>query len=214
MESKLPHRGAQGDLVQFARAFVRGRLTGFEKDIQICLTPIPHPVEPDRPTHAYFPALATCCATLEYFARLYHGKVLEKKLGREQLNEYAGRFLPQPDYDVEMIRILFDAFRNAVAHRGVPSGVWIDKHRDGGGRRFTWKIYEDYKSPSMQIKPEARSIIKASPWPCRYTHRVHIHVGRLAQDICDSAADYVEALVSEKPLQGHFLRCMVALYPK
>lgn len=36
-DRRLPHRGVADDQAKFATGFLKGRLAGFEKDMQICL---------------------------------------------------------------------------------------------------------------------------------------------------------------------------------
>jgi hypothetical protein len=100
------HRGASGDDLVFARRFVQSRLAGFEKDIRICLTGVNSKVRPGM-THAYFPALAACCATLEYLAALHRGNI--HGLGWRQVADWARAYLPQPDYDGDTVRVLVEA---------------------------------------------------------------------------------------------------------
>lgn len=207
---KLLHRGAPNNPAQFARAFLEARLRGFEKDMCICLKGIK---SDDRPglTHAYFPALMNCCGMLEYLAGLYAGKI--DKLGRKDVATFANKYLPQPDYDAEVIRVLFDAFRNAVAHRGIASGVWVDLNPGMKGRRLTWKVMADTARPAIMVVASRSEIKFDSPWPCPYTHRVHIHLGRLWRDIRDSVDGYVDELITSKALQDKFMKCMEQLYP-
>ena len=61
-------------------------------------------------THAYFPALGACCATLEYFAGLHRGNL--RRVGWQQIAVWAQEYLRQPDYDRETVRLLFEAFRH------------------------------------------------------------------------------------------------------
>ena len=185
-----PHRGAMNNFPQFAPAFVRGRLAGFEKDMRICLRGFQLD-NGSGVTHAYFPALTTCCGMLEYLAGLYIGRL--DRLGKVEVIAYA-KYLPQPDYDAEAIRILFDAFRNAVAHRGIASGVWVDPHPATRGRRITWKVLADAGRPALEVVATQGEIKYDSPWPCAYTHRVHIHLGRLWREIRDSAYRYLAEL--------------------
>ena len=144
----LAHRGANGDMAVFAPRFIDGRLAGFNKISKICLTPVQ---SRDRAglTHAYFPALASCCGTLEYLTALYQGNT--NGIGWQQIAAFAERYLPQPAFDKETVRILFDAFRHPVAHRGIASGVWIDRNNGvGKGRRLTWKVSADAKASFLQ----------------------------------------------------------------
>ena len=107
MGKRVPHRGEADDKGAFAKAFVLGRLAGFEKDMEICLRPIPSKTRSGE-THAYFPALTACCGTLEYFAAMLSGRV--RGLGSKEVAEWSKLYLPQPDYDNEAIRVLMDAF--------------------------------------------------------------------------------------------------------
>ena len=114
MKGAPKHRGTGGNSSRFARRFVMSRLGGFEKDMQICLTPIQAKGRSGL-THAYFPALGACCATLEYLAGLYRGNL--RGVGWRDVATWAQNYLPQPDYNAETVRILFEAFRHPVAHR-------------------------------------------------------------------------------------------------
>lgn len=196
---------------RFASRFVRDRMAGFEKDIRICLTPAAARGRTGA-THAYFPALGTCCGTLEYLAGLYRGNL--RGLGAQHLAEWSGRYLRQPDYNDEAIRVLFDGFRHPVAHRGVASGVWIDR-RPGptNGDRLTWKLLAGSRRPALQVMPEAGQLQRDPPWACTYTHRLHIYLRSLAVDIRRGAAAYARDLEHDAQLQTHFMRCMEQLYP-
>lgn len=206
---RLLHRGAPDDPAKFARAFLEARLGGFEKDMHICLQGVQ---SKDRRglTHAYFPALMNCCGMLEYLAGLYVGRI--DGLGKKDVIAYA-KYLPQPDYNDEVIRVLFDAFRNAVAHRGIASGVWVDPHPNMQTRRLTWKVMADTARPALEVLANQSEIKFDSPWPCPYTHRVHIHLGRLWRDIRDSVEGYVDELATSQDLQNKFMKCMKRLYP-
>jgi hypothetical protein len=147
VKSAPVHRGAIRDTGSFAINFIEGRLIGFEKDIDICLTPIESKTR-EGVTYAYFPALAACCATLEYLTALYRGNI--RSVGWQQVADFGDRYLPQPDYNRETVHVLFDAFRHPVAHRGIASGVWVEPHHGAGRRRrLTWTVTADDKQPSL-----------------------------------------------------------------
>lgn len=203
------HRGAEADRAEFARRFLLGRLLAFEKDVRICLTPL-HLEGASTPTHAYFPALAACCGTLEYLSAFLRGRT--HGLGWPDVSNWAGRFLPQPDYDEETIRVLIEAFRHAVAHRGIASGVWVDR-RPGMNRRLTWRVTAARTRPSVALVPEAGALTLDSPWPCLYTHRVHIHLKAMAVDIREGAKHHAESFANDTQLVTHFFQCMRQLYP-
>lgn len=147
---------------------------------------------------------------LEYLAGLYVGRI--DGLGKKEVSAYA-KYLPQPDYNAEAIRVLFDAFWNAVAHRGIASGVWLDPHPPMRGRRLTWKVLADTVRPALKVLASQGEIKYDSPWPCPYTHCVHIHLGRLWREIRDSVDGYLAELVASRALQDNFVRCMKRLYP-
>jgi hypothetical protein len=185
-------------------------MEGFEKDMRICLTGVTSLTRPGV-THAYFPALMACCGMLEYFAGLYAGRT--EGLGKKEVAQYAAKFMPQPDYDTESIRLLFDAFRNSVAHRGIASGVWRDPHPSHGGRRLTWNIHANTARPALALVEESGVIKYESPWDCSYTHRFQIRLGRLWRDIRDSLPGYVLELSANAKARENFEACMRHLYP-
>jgi hypothetical protein len=207
--SKVLHRGANDDITAFARAFLEGRLKGFRKDMRICLTGVARE-DSKKLTHAYFPAFMSCCGMLEYLSGLYAGRL--ERLGAREIVQYS-RYLPKPDYDDDLLRIFYVAFRNAVAHRGVASGVWIDRDPGTAGRRLSWTMQASENSPALQLL-DAPGVIKVdSPWPCAYTHKLQIRLGRLWRDIHDSAPAYLAELEGSAQLQDRFARCMRHLYP-
>ena len=210
--SRAPHRGSSNDTGRFAKHFVLSRIAGFEKDVEICLTPIPSRARPG-PTHAYFPALAACSGTIEYLTAMYCGRV--DGLGWRNVHDWAQTYLPQPDYDDDAIRVLFEAFRNSVAHRGIASGIWRDqKPGPTHGRRITWKVFADARRPSIRIVAENGVLKNDPPWPCKYTHRVHIHLKSMAVDIRQAATRYADDVLGNHALQGKFVSCMRTLYPQ
>lgn len=212
MGKRLAHRGLINNPGGFAKKFVLARLAGFEKDMEICLRPIPSKTR-DGDTHAYFPALTASCGTLEYFAAMYSGRV--KGLGCKNVSDWSKIYMPQPDYNEELIRVLFDAFRNSVAHRGIASGVWIDK-RPGPTfkRRLTWKISEERFNPSICVIEENGKLVNDPPWPCEYTHRVHIYLASLIDEIKAGAIKFADDLEIKPDLHKNFYSCMEKLYPR
>lgn len=208
---KLRHRGSVGDPARFAKKFVRARMTGVEKDLEICLTPKPSSTR-GEPTHAYFPALGLCCGTIEYLTALHRGNIWG--IGWQQISAWANIFLPQPDYSSDIIRILFSAFRHPIAHRGIASGVWVDRAKGPGlGRRITWKVLADASRPAVRLVPENEELTRDPPWPCRYTHRVHAHLRSMRRDIREASETYVRTVQNDPRLQENFLVCMRQLYP-
>ena len=139
----------------FAAAFVRGRMAGFEKDMRICLTPVLRANGAGK-TYAYFPALSACTSTLEYLTALNRGDT--HGIGWGQVADFAGEYMRQPDFDRDTVRVMFEALRHPVAHRGIASGVWVDRNAGPGqGRRVVWKISAGSTRPACQIVAEEAS---------------------------------------------------------
>lgn len=205
------HRGAIGDVSFFARKFIEARLAGFDKDMSICLKPATIPNR-STATHAYFPALGACCGILEYLAALHHGNV--ENVGWDVVANWAAQYLPQPDYEQAVTRILVLAFRNSVNHRGIASGVYVDRRPGTGhGCRYTWKVHADSKRPACEIREEVGNLVKDPPWPCPYTHRVHIHLKGLQVDIRKAGRNFARDIARKPRLQRNFEACMDQLYP-
>ena len=208
MNFRLPHRGAS-DPADFAVKFVAARLLGFEKDMKICLTGVP---ATDRPgdTHAYFPALSACCGTLEYLSGLNAGRI--NPIGLKEILDFA-EHLPA-EYSADSVRVLYEAFRHPVAHRGIASGVWVDRNPAGKGRRLTWSITELKSRPAIDVVDHPGTLTSDPPWLCAYTHRAFIHLGSLWSDISNSAQLYMGKLATNKKMQTRFFKCMDQLYPR
>jgi hypothetical protein len=195
----------------FAPQFIEGRLVGFEKDMRICLTSVDSP-DGKKKTVAYFPALAACCSTLEYFVGLHRGSL--KPAGWPEVAAFANSYLRQPDFNAETVRVLFQAFRHPVAHRGIASGVWVDQTPgQANGRRLVWAIAAGTKRPACLVVAEAGTLRRDPPWPVSYTHRVHIHLGSLWRDIADGARQYAADVAQRAELQTRFAACMKRMYP-
>ena len=206
------HRGAPENISEFAKRFIAGRLAGFDKDMRICLTGVPSPTRPGL-THAYFPALATCCSTLEYLTALHRGNT--HGVGWQQVRDFATAYLPQPDYDAEVVRVLFDALRHPVAHRGIASGVWVDRSNGPNhGRRVVWKVSADARRPACQVLSEPGLLTRDPPWSTQYTHRVHVHLRGLWVDLRRAGTKLTKDIRSSHELQQNFLACMRQMYPQ
>jgi hypothetical protein len=155
----------------------------------------------------------SCFGMLEYLTGLHAGRV-GRGVGSAQLNEYALKYLPQPAYNDDVMYVLFEPFRHPVAHRGIASGVWVDQRPQTQGRRLTWKLFAGSHMRAVTIEASAGVLTRDPPWKCRYTHRVHIHIGRLWRDIRDSANKYRADLESDQGLLDNFFQCMQRMYPQ
>lgn len=194
--------------------FLRNRMDGFRKDMRICLTGVPRALGDRRPTHAYFPAVAICCATLEFLAGFHSGKgESESPIPLDDIKEFARLFMP-PSYNDELIHVLHKLLRHKTAHQGIATGVWIQKGGTGAGNRVIWRLTASYKHPGCRIEADAGELDRhTDPWKCRYTHRFHVNLGRLWCDLHQAAARYSAALHMDSQLQDNFERCMRRLYP-
>lgn len=180
--------------------------------MRICLRPERSRTDPGN-THAYFPALAACCALLEYMAGLSRGNT--HGVGSPDVVRWAATYLPQPAYDADHARVLFEAMRHPIAHRGIASGIWVDRNQGAGmGRRVTWKVFADARRPAVSIIPEVGQLVNDPPWPCPYSHRIHVHLKGLEVDIRRGIGRYMNALERDPLLLGNFDRCMHQLYPR
>lgn len=212
--TKSRYRGSGGDLQVFAPRFIEGRMQGFEKDMSICLAGIPTS-EGGGLTHAYFPALAACCGAIEYLGALSVGQrnPILRGLSRTHITDFARRYLPQPDYDAEAVRILWDLFRNGTAHHGITSGVWVDHHPAMNGRRLTWSITEKTGRPALSVQPKAGTLDRDPPWDTTYTHVATLMLGQVASDVIEAAGRLAaEIALGGEPL-NRFRVAMEALYP-
>jgi hypothetical protein len=149
---------------------------------------------------------------MEYLTALDRGNVSN---GWQQICGWARLHLSAAEYNDHKVRVLFDAFRNSVAHRGIASGVWIDQIQGPTrGNRLTWRVTASHRRPAIEIMEAPGTLKKDSPWPCSYSHRVHIHLKTLAIDLTNAATAYAEAVETDEALQDNFYRCMARLYPR
>lgn len=206
------YKGSGGDIRKYAEPYLRDRLKGFDKDMKVCLKGIPLPDSRDK-THAYFPALMNCCGLLELLGGLYTGNTDTTDIKR--VFKYR-RFLPQPDYSVENIRLLFVVLRHATAHLSIGSGVRIPRKGKYKDKRITWKIYADGRHPAITIEKDSDVLDDQSPWDCSHDYRMHVRLKRLQCDIRASVlkrGGYLSELLSSDALMQNFETCMRQIYP-
>ena len=211
MSERSSHRDAANDTVAFARNFIDGRLQGFNKDIRICLTPAKSETRAGN-TYAYFPALAACCSLLEYLTALFRGNA--RGIGWQQVSAFADLYLPQPDYAADTVLVLFEALRHPVAHRGIATGVWVDRAQQAQSqRRIVWQVNAGARKPACQLREEQGKLTRDPPWPTPYSHRMHIYLRQLASDIRKAGKAYSTDIGDDATLVRNFESCMRQLYP-
>ena len=143
---------------------------------------------------------------------LHRGKL--SGIGWDIAAIWAAKYLDS-HYTHDIVRVLFDGFRHSVAHRGIATGIWIDRHPDGKlNRRVTWKLTEFAERPACRLVEENGVLTNDPPWPCPHTHRMHIHLAALAQDLCAGAEAYANDLARDEGLQRNFENAMTILYPR
>jgi hypothetical protein len=106
--------------------------------------------------------------------------------------------------------VLFEAFRHAVAHRGIVSGVML---HEKSKRRIAWSIADGLSRPAIQIVADAGEDPRA-PWHCPHTHRAHIYLGRLASDIRAGGTSYANAIGANARLIQNFAKAMEWIFPR
>lgn len=207
------HRNAAKDRALYAERFLKGRLKGFKKDIEICTKGYMISGKKSK-THAYMPALITCISYLEYMATLFTGNI-QKLTAQSKVNQYSRKFLDQNIYSKEDIRILYKVFRNPIAHRGIPSGVIID-HKDNEKRRITWKIYVRPEKSAISIQKKKGILQRDPPWDVPFNYRGIISIGRLWRDLIESVegeSGFIDCLKKDNIRLNNFFKIMKKLYP-
>ncbi len=198
-------------VVRFATIFIRRRLKGFKKDINICLT------ADQNGDHAYMPGLMTCFSLLDLLSGLYAGQV--QGHNHRHLIEFLKRFKPNryDDYD---LTVLYVAFRHKLAHLSHPYFVLNTKSEKLLKERkmlLTWEISSDASESPIRIEryPKPQSIrTQPVPWRMSYDHRFYISVRTLADDALASATAYVAALKDDSKIRGNFRVCMESFYQR
>jgi hypothetical protein len=202
------------ELVKFARAFLRSHVKAFRKDIAACLTP--------RRQHAYFPALITCIAFADLLSGLHAGNL--QNHGRKDLEQYAKKFM-KPHYTTYIVRVLYEFFRNKIAHLAYPYPVSdtvtrAKLFRDQPMRRITWTVSVGKRGPAIELEDFAvpkwlrRSL---RPWSMSYNCRARIRIRSLQIDIIKSIygpSGYLRHLLTNQTAQERFAACMKDYYPR
>jgi hypothetical protein len=71
----------------------------------------------------------------------------------------------------------------------------------------------DARRPACEIFPDSGIVERDSPWPCPYSHRVHIHLRSLWLEIRTAGHRYANSIGDDLALQQNFQKCMRQLYP-
>jgi hypothetical protein len=144
-------------VVQFAKAFLDEHLGRFTKDIAICLK------ADAKKQHAYFPALITCIAFLDFLSGLYAGTLETHSL--KELKHYVRNFMDPREYTEDRLNVLYELFRHKVAHLALPYAVFdttTSRARTFGGqqrRLITWTVRASGPRPPINIVSEKKQIL-------------------------------------------------------
>jgi hypothetical protein len=205
---------SDADVVQFAIAFLDEHLDRFKKDIAICLK------ADARERHAYFPALITCIAFVDFLSGLYAGKLEGHSL--KELKNYVLKFMNKNEYTADRIDVLYECFRHKVAHLALPYAVFDTSTKPatfhGQPRRLiTWTVHASGPRPPIKIISVAppKQILKAvTPWPVSYDHRAVICIRNFSSDIVKSVSKYLHHLNMDATARSHFKDCMKTYFPR
>jgi hypothetical protein len=211
MPRNVYHFKSREDVVRFARIFIRRRVKGFEKDINICLTPNA------QGSHAYMPGLMTCFALLDLLSGLYFGK-----LDRNNHVEFTRLFreLMPGRYDEYELKALYVAIRHKLAHFSHPYFVLntaLEPRLKERPMLLSWTISEEAANPPLQIVKFRRSRlarVQPVPWKTRVDHRIEISIRSLADDAIALARTYTKKLESAPHLWEKFRDCMSEFYQR
>ena len=206
---------SDADVVQFAKAFLNEHLDRFNKDIAICLK-----ADAEK-RHAYFPALITCIAFLDFLSGLYAGTLERHSL--KELKHYVRNFMDPSEYTEDRLNVLYELFRHKVAHLALPYAVFgtNTKPKTFGGqprRLITWTVRASGPRPPISIVSviPPKHILKAvTPWSVSYDHIAVIGVRSFASDIIKSVPKYLRHLKKDKTkiALSRFKDCMNIYFP-
>jgi hypothetical protein len=172
-------------------------------------------------SHAYFPALITCIAFVDFLSGLYAGTLQRHSL--KELKQYVSKFMNVADYSPLHLTILYECFRHKLAHLAYPYVVFDtvtkkDAFKGYPRRRITWTIYASKRVPPIDVIdfPTVQHIKKSvRPWPISYNCRIKISVRSFEIDIIKSIygqSGYLRHLESHRPAREHFAKCMRDIY--
>ena len=166
--------------------------------------------------HAYFPALITCIAFLDFLSGLHAGTLIGHN--ETHLLDYRNKFMDSNKY--QHLELMYVMLRHKIAHLAYPYIVFdtsaAPARHQFAPRRVTWAIYACKRTLPIEVKdfPSPRSDLKTScPWPLTYNSRMLVSIRSFQADIIDSIAPYLNELESNKQLKTNFEKCMNQYFP-
>ena len=204
-------------LARFADYFLTHRMKGFAKDIAICLTGRPREDDPNVNTHAYFPALMTCCGTLELLGSLHHGDAHHSDA--KWVARYCKDFMVRPeDYTKQTIILLLEVVRHGTAHLGIAKAVAQPRCGEYRDKRITWTVWEGACQPNVHLRREPDILdSELRPWKCDFEYRLSVHLQGLFEDIRDSVlrpGRYRDTVMTDAKLLEKFEAAAKHIYPE
>lgn len=203
---------APGGVVRFAKIFVRRRLKGFNKDINVRLKAEGADEKEER---AFMPGLIAVISLLDLFSGLYAGDV--ENHNYTHLARYLKAFAPGR-YDDYLLKVLYVAFRHKLAHLSHPYFV-LNTAKDGRLDKrpmlLTWTITSDRRDEPIKLTPLRRSRLirrQPTPWRLRIDHVIEISIRTLVDDAIETTSRYLAALKNDVTIQAKFRECMRNFY--
>ena len=203
------------EVVKFARSWLWTMSRFVRKNIRCCLTPT------DRNETAWFPALMEGCAFLDLLAALYSGQKFARVA---DVQAYAHEFLDRKHYPPDELEILWNGFRNKIAHQAHPYNVIIANPEKSGGprRRIVWTVVGEDRKPSLELmKVDEQSSLTSPrpmvPWAVPYGYRIIISPLRLQIDLRNSMygpRGYLKWLEGSPSGREHFTMNMLRFFPR
>jgi hypothetical protein len=163
--------------------FYETGLRCFAKMLGICMT------ADSNGHHAYFPALITCIAFLDFLSGLYAGKLKGHNI--VDLIRYANKFMDRNRY--RHIDLLYIMFCHKIAHIAYPYIVF-DTSTDNylssqRHRRITWTVYASRRTQPIELidfsspRSDLKTIV---PWPVTYDSGMLISIRSFQTDVIKS----------------------------
>lgn len=189
---------SDNDLKQFARSFIRERISSLKKDIDHCLN---NPFAP-------FPAILYCFSTIGFMGELANGG--PDKDSNEPAKKYMEDFM---GYTKEQTRLLMQLFRHKLVHMAMPKSILKN-----GDKVVSWQ-YEHENSVKhlvLETAPKDTKVIVKSGWEIPVHQVFTISIRHMVKDIEDSVyghGGYFDKLQTDKKWRQNF-QCAIEEFYK
>lgn len=179
------------ELIRHARLLIDERLESLQRDVPQCLSG----------THAPFPAMLYCFATIDLLGALASGNASRAAKSTVQSKDYLRRFM---HYSQEHCELLMDLFRHKLVHLAQPSPI-VERN----GQHVSWGCWHEDSSHHLQVVPlpVGSTVQITASWSRPCTHRFEVSISHMVRDIVRSAQDpggYLHSLSQDADLQCKF----------